>query len=161
MFYRKVLGIHEQYFKKMRHFSLKNLTVFTGTVNDLHVPVKTIKFSCKNHQIFFKKIIKSQEKFWTFSGKFNDFLKENLPIYIGKFNRFYRKMWKFLKNLTVIGKYWKMKNWVQYEKEPKIEISLSRRNHGSTHNLQFAQGTVFDDSDNANSMGMLSPGKDI
>ncbi len=37
-----------------------------------------------------------------FSGKFYDFFKENLPIYTGKFNGFYMKMWWFLwKNQTV------------------------------------------------------------
>ncbi len=52
-----------------------------------------------------------------------------------------------------------MKNRVQYEKEPKN--LLSRCNHNSTCNLQLSQGTVFDESDNANSMGMLRPSKGI
>ncbi len=32
-------------------------------------------------------------------------------------------------------------------------------NQDSTRNLLLAQGTVFDESDNANSMGMVSPSK--
>ncbi len=38
---------------------------------------------------------------------------------------------------------------------------LSKWNHNSTRNLQVTQGTVFDKSDNANSMRMLSPSKVI
>ncbi len=62
-----------------------------GTFNDLDFPVKVVRFSYKNWQIFFKKIVKSQEKFSTFSGKFYDFLKK-ICLVIGKFNGFCRKM---------------------------------------------------------------------
>ncbi len=41
MFRRKVVGIHEQDFKKMWQFLYKNLTVFTGTFDDLDFFVKT------------------------------------------------------------------------------------------------------------------------
>ncbi len=64
-----------------------------------------------------------------------------------------------------------MKNRVQYKKERKIEfyvqkraknrILLPRRTDDSTCNLQLAQCAVFDESKNANSMGMLSPRKGI
>ncbi len=43
------------FLKKISRFSEENLKVFTGTFNDLDFPVKTVKFSCKNRQIFFKK----------------------------------------------------------------------------------------------------------
>ncbi len=35
--------------------------VFTGTFDNLDFPIKTVKFTCKNWQIFFKKIVISQE----------------------------------------------------------------------------------------------------
>ncbi len=35
-------------------FDSKNLTVFTGTFNDLDFPVKPLQFSCKSQQIFLK-----------------------------------------------------------------------------------------------------------
>ncbi len=54
-----------------------------------------------------------------------------------------------------------MKNRVQYKKKTKIRNSLSRRNYDSTRKLQLVQNAVFDESDNANSMGMLSPCKCI
>ncbi len=46
MFCRKIVGIHEQDFKKMRWFLYKNLTVFTGRFGGLEFPVKPEKFSC-------------------------------------------------------------------------------------------------------------------
>ncbi len=55
-FCRKVVGIHEQDFKKIGRFLYKNLPAFTGTFDDLHFPTKTVKFSCKNWQIFSKKL---------------------------------------------------------------------------------------------------------
>ncbi len=45
-----------------------------------------------------------------------------------------------------------MKNRVQYEKESKIEICYLAVS-------QLSQGAIFDKSDNANSMRMLSPGE--
>ncbi len=85
--------------RKMAIFFLKNLTVLTGTLDDLDFPVKTVKFLCKNRPDFLKKILKSQEKFLTFSGKFYNFFKkicqfiqENLTVFIGKCDDFCRKI---------------------------------------------------------------------
>ncbi len=72
--------------------------VLTRTFDDLDFPVKTVKFSCKNQQIFLK-IVKSQEKFSTFSGKFFDifkkicrFIQKNLTVFKGKCEDFFRKI---------------------------------------------------------------------
>ncbi len=56
-----------------------------------------------------------------------------------------------------------MKNRVHHKKEPKIEICYQGVITAQlvVVNLQLAQGTVFDESDNANSMGMLSPSEGI
>ncbi len=93
MFCRKVVGIHKQDFKKMWRCLHQNQTVFTGTFDHLDFPAKPVthvkvgRFSLKNRKIagkvfnFFRKIL---------------YFLEKLPIYAGKFNRFYRKMWRFL-----------------------------------------------------------------
>ncbi len=54
-----------------------------------------------------------------------------------------------------------MKNRVQYKKEQKIEIYLSRCNQDSTRNLQIAHGTVFDEFNNTNSIRIISPSRGI
>ncbi len=54
-------------FEENLRFIQENLTVFTrkcdnfcmvfkGTFDDLHFPVKLVKFSCTNRQIFFKNL---------------------------------------------------------------------------------------------------------
>ncbi len=59
-----------------------------------------------------------------------------------------------------------MKNRVQYKKEPKIEICYRgiitiRLVTCKLPRVQSNFGTVFDKSDNVNSMGMLSSSKGI
>ncbi len=75
-------------------------------------------------------MVKSQEKFSTFSGKFYDFFKDNLPIYTGKFNGFYKKMWKFFleKSACLYINIWRfifslMFNWIG---KWKIEFSTKK-----------------------------------
>ncbi len=82
------MGYRGQDFKKIRRFLYESLTVSTGTFDDLHFPVETVKFSYKNR--LKEIIVKSLEKFSNFSGKFYIFFLY-LPIYTGKFNGFYRE----------------------------------------------------------------------
>ncbi len=88
-FCRKAVGILAQDFKEMWQFLYTNLTVFTGTFDDLYFSVKTVKFSCKNRDLL-KEIVKLRESFQLFHENFT--CKKNLPIYMGKFNSFYKKM---------------------------------------------------------------------
>ncbi len=93
--------------RKIWQFLYKNLAVLTGTFDNFDFPIKTVKFSCKNLQIFFLNL-KIARKVFNFSGKY--FFKENLPIYTGKFNCFFTgkcedfctKIWRSLQeHLTI------------------------------------------------------------
>ncbi len=52
-----------------------------------------------------------------FTGKCEDFFKENLTVFTGSLDDL-----DFPSCFNWISKYWKMKNRVPYKKEPKIEI---------------------------------------
>ncbi len=54
-----------------------------------------------------------------------------------------------------------MKNKNSAQKKAKNRNLLPRCNQDSPRNLQLVQGTIYDESDNANSMGMLSPSKGV
>ncbi len=80
-----------------------NIFYFCRKIWRIYRKIWRFRFSCKNGQIFFKKIIKSQEKFSTFSQKFLQFFKkicqfiwEKLTVFTGKWEDFGRK-----KNLMV------------------------------------------------------------
>ncbi len=67
------------------------LTIFKGTFDDLHFPVKIIKFSCRNRQIVFKKNRKIVGKISNFFRQVScffkeicQFIQENLTVFIGK-----------------------------------------------------------------------------
>ncbi len=96
MFWRKVVGIHEQdfktilcqcwknfsYFGKITHFHLTIFKIVKCSYKDSHIfiqkssdfPVKIAKFSFKNRQIF---LIKS----YNFPGKVANFFRESLPLF--------------------------------------------------------------------------------
>ncbi len=61
-------------------------------IDDLDIPVKTVKFSCKNQQIFLKKKSKIAGNVFNFFRKILHFFEDNLPIYTGKFNSIFGKM---------------------------------------------------------------------
>ncbi len=69
------VGKFNGFYRKIWRFLWKNLTVFTGTLGDLDFPVKNVTFSCTNWQIFFKKLLTSQEL---------RFIQENLMVFIWK-----------------------------------------------------------------------------
>ncbi len=58
---------------------VKKSDVFIRIFNNLGFPVKTVKFSYKNWPIYI--IVKSQDKFSTFLGKFYVFQRKSANLY--------------------------------------------------------------------------------